>query len=106
MFETKYFNKTPAKVGEQSALHGGAAPDGAAPEYQQTGSKDRYKNSTATNDHMSRRSSSQKLRKPYLNGGGNKQISLNPRNGRYTSFPTETARNTLKSPTSEPPKAR
>lgn len=103
MYETKYSNKTPKKVGEQ---HGKKyAPDGAAPEYQQVGSKDRYPdkaNDSGSNTHKSRHN----YRSPYLNGRGNRQVSAHYANRTHGAFTTEKGKNTLVSPTSRPPKAR
>jgi len=102
MFETKYSNfKTGKNIGEQ---HGAKfAPASAAPEYQQVGSSDRYP------DHghkgpMSRRTSRENMRAPFLNGGGNKQVSAHYAFKKHGAYPSEGAKNTLISPTSRPPK--
>ena len=42
MYDTKYSNKTPKKIGEQESKS--FAPDGASPEYQQVGSSRKYGN--------------------------------------------------------------
>lgn len=102
MYDTKYSGKTPKKVGEARGAK--FAPDGAAPEYQQRGSSRKYGNSSAS--VISTHKSKHKLRNPFLNGGGNKQVSLNPSNSRHSSFKSEGARSTLISPTSRPPKAK
>ena len=103
MYDTKYSGKTPKKVGEQHAKK--FAPDGAAPEYQRVGSKDRYpdrKLDSATSTHKSKHN----YRKPWLNGGGNKQISVSYANRTHANFTTEKGKSTLISPTSRPPKAK
>jgi hypothetical protein len=102
MYETKYSGKTPKKVGEQ---HGTKyAPDGAAPEYQQVGSKTSYPDKSGTHGPNKRHKNKETPRNPYLNGGGNKQVSASYASKTHANFGTEGARNTLISPTSRPPK--
>lgn len=103
MYDTKYYNKEPKKVGEQHAKK--FAPDGAAPEYQQVGSKDRYPDKgkdSASNTHKSKH----QYRNPYLNGGGSKQVSASYANKTHAGFKSEGAKNTLKAPMSGQPKAK
>ena len=103
MYETKYSGKTPKKVGEHQGTK--YAPDGAQPEYQQVGSSIKYPDKSGTHGPNKRHKSKESPRGPYLNGGGNRQVSAHYANKAHAGFGTEGVRDTLVSPTSRPPKA-
>jgi hypothetical protein len=94
MYET-YPKKGQRMLGEQTGKK--FAPDGAKPEYQQVGSKDRY---PAKGHHgpLSRHASSEKARKPFLSAGGNKQVSATYPAKTHAKFGTEKAANKLREP--------
>jgi hypothetical protein len=104
MYDTKYSGKTPKKIGEQHSTK--FAPDGAAPGYQRTGSSRTYGNKTAPSGPNNRHKNKTTPRGPYLNGGGDKQVSARYANKTHANFGTEGARDTLVPPMSKAPKSR
>jgi len=100
MYET-YPKKGKSMLGEQTSAK--FAPAKAAPEYQQVGSSDRYP-AKGHKGPNTRRTSSERTRSPYLNGGGSKQVSATYPAKTHSQFGSEKVKNSLVSPTSRMPK--
>lgn len=102
MYET-YPKSGKRMLGEQQSAK--FAPAKASPEYQQVGSSTSYP-SKGHKGPTSRQRSHEKGRQPWINGGGNKQVSASYANKTHGSFKSEQVANKLVSPTSRPPKAK
>lgn len=102
MFETKYSGyKTKRMLGEQKTVK--YAPDSASPEYQQVGSSTSYKGSMSLPD--TRLQSVERTHAPFAKGGSGSQVSCYYPDKAHAKFGAEKSKNTLKSPTSDNPKA-
>ncbi len=106
MYDTKYSNKTAKKVGEQQAKTYVSGSRSVPTEYNQVGSSRTYGNRTSPMGPNKRHKNHLKPRGPFLNGGGNKQVSASYANRTHGNFGTEGVSNKLVEPHSRPPKAK
>ena len=106
MYDTKYSGKSAKKLGEQESKTFVSGSSSVGTEYQQVGSSRKYGNRTGPMGPNKRHKNHLKPRGPFLNGGGNKQVSASYANRTHGGFGTEGARSTLVPPMSRPPKAK